>query len=86
MGRTFFWAGCPKNGPAFAKATVGQAGAGIPSYDEMHTDFRETISLRALREAPGHAEGKTKEIYAHAAKIGNDKGVRSPLDAMEAAV
>jgi hypothetical protein len=29
---------------------------------------------------------KTTEIYAHAAKIGNDKGVRSPLDAMGAAV
>ncbi len=42
--------------------------------------LEEGTDIRTLQELLGHADVSTTEIYAHVAKIGNDKGVRSPLD------
>jgi integrase len=40
--------------------------------------------VRTLQELLGHADVKTTEFCTHAANIGNEKGVRSPLDAVVA--
>ena len=42
--------------------------------------IRGGADIRTLQELLGHADVKTTEIYAHAAQIGNSRGVRSPLD------
>jgi site-specific recombinase XerD len=42
--------------------------------------IRGGTDIRTLQELLGHADVKTTEIYAHAAEIGNERGVRSPLD------
>ena len=42
--------------------------------------LREGTDIRTLQDLLGHSDVKTTEIYAHAAEIGNDRGVRSPLD------
>lgn len=42
--------------------------------------LRSGTDIRTLQELLGHADVKTTEIYAHAAEIGNGRGVRSPLD------
>ncbi|CAN5385194.1 hypothetical protein BH23VER1_BH23VER1_26860 [soil metagenome] len=44
--------------------------------------LEQGADLRTLQELLGHEEVKTNEIYAHAAQIGNSRGVRSPLDSM----
>ncbi len=74
-------------------AAVGRAGeaAGIAKRVTSHalrhafaTDLlRGGTDIRTLQELLGHADVKTTEIYAHAAQIGNDMGVRSPLDRLE---
>lgn len=45
--------------------------------------IRGGTDIRTLQELLGHADVKTTEIYAHAAEIGNERGVRSPLDRVE---
>ncbi len=65
------------------------AAAGIEKRVTTHalrhafaTDLlRGGTDIRTLQELLGHADVKTTEIYAHAAEIGNGKGVVSPLDA-----
>ena len=42
--------------------------------------IRGGTDIRTLQELLGHADVRTTEIYAHAAEIGNDRGVKSPLD------
>lgn len=42
--------------------------------------IRGGTDIRTLQELLGHADVKTTEIYAHAAEIGNERGVKSPLD------
>jgi site-specific recombinase XerD len=42
--------------------------------------IRGGTDIRTLQELLGHADVRTTEIYAHAAEIGNERGVKSPLN------
>lgn len=42
----------------------------------------EGADIRTVQDLLGHEDVKTTEIYAHAVKLGNEKGVRSPLDGL----
>ena len=72
-------------GAAISRAA---AAAGIPKRVSSHA-LRHSFAthllksgsdIRTLQELLGHADVKTTEIYAHAAQIGNSRGVTSPLD------
>ncbi len=64
--------------------------AGIPKRVTTHalrhsfeTDLlRGGTDIRTLQDLLGHSDVKTTEIYAHAAEIGNERGVKSPLDCL----
>jgi integron integrase len=73
----------------YAEAIRRAAGeAGIPKRVTTHalrhsfaTDLLQGgTDIRTLQDLLGHSDVKTTEIYAHAAEIGNERGVRSPLD------
>jgi len=44
--------------------------------------LEDGTDIRTLQELLGHEEVTTTEIYAHAAQVGNSRGVRSPLDGL----
>lgn len=76
----------PKSyGEAIARA-AGNAGIAkrVTTHALRHAFATDLLAggtdIRTLQELLGHADVKTTEIYAHAAEIGNGKGVRSPLD------
>ena len=84
-------------GEAISRA-AGEAGIAkrVTTHALRHsfaTDLlRGGTDIRTLQDLLGHSDPasrcyavtsvKTTEIYAHAAEIGNDRGVRSPLDRM----
>ncbi|MGD9420260.1 MAG: tyrosine-type recombinase/integrase [Verrucomicrobiota bacterium JB025] len=42
--------------------------------------LRDGTDIRTLQDLLGHADVETTQIYTHAAEIGSETGVRSPLD------
>ncbi|MBK1882860.1 integron integrase [Luteolibacter pohnpeiensis] len=79
---------CAKAYSAALRTAAEAAGIGkrVTSHALRHsfaTDLLKSgTDIRTLQDLLGHANVKTTEIYTHAAEIGNDRGVRSPLDAI----
>ena len=76
-------------GKVYSRAVVRAAELAVEHKRVTSHAFRHAFAthfleggadIRNLQELLGHADVKTTEIYAHAARIGNDRGVRSPLD------